>query len=176
MWTTSLCAISHVANHVCTKHQKIPEKSKLMIEFPISPHYKNLNQKIMLKVDMGSDINCISLGTFHKLFPHQQLTKSMLLLENYSNSSVSIIGKFKAFIWWKGNSIPPRISCYKCKFITQSSIQRCFYFEWKYYRLVSLLLEKRFHHEQNKVIAVLNQVWANHHIQCLPLFWRVWAS
>ena len=55
----------------------------------------------MLKVDMGSDINCISLGTFQRLFPHQPLTKSTLLLENYGNSPVSIIGKFKAFIHWK---------------------------------------------------------------------------
>ena len=93
---------SHMLQTMCTKHQKIPEKSKLMIEFLISLHYKNLNQKIMLKVDMGSDINCISLGTFHRLFPHQQLTKSILLLENYGNSPVSIIGKFKAFIQWKG--------------------------------------------------------------------------
>ena len=56
----------------------------------------------MLKVDTGSNINCNSLGTFHRLFPHQQFTKSMLLLENYGNSSVSIIGKFKAFIPWNG--------------------------------------------------------------------------
>ena len=55
----------------------------------------------MLKVDTGSDISCISLGTFHRLFPYQQLTKSTLL-ENYSNSPVSIIGKSKAFIQWKG--------------------------------------------------------------------------
>ena len=56
----------------------------------------------MLKVDMGSDINCICLGTFQRLFPHQPLTKSTLILENYGNSPVSIIGKFKAFICWKG--------------------------------------------------------------------------
>ena len=73
-----------------------------MKEFLIGLSYKNLNQKIMLKVDTGSNINCISLGTFHRLFPHQQLSKSMLLLENYGNSPVSIIGKFKAFIQWKG--------------------------------------------------------------------------
>ena len=62
----------------------------------------------MLKVDMGSVINCLSLGTFQRLFPHQQLTKSTLLLENYGNSPVSIIGKFKAFIWWKG-----KVFCHK---------------------------------------------------------------
>ena len=137
---------SHMLQTECTKHQKIPEKSKLMIEFPISLHYKNLNQKIMLKVDMGSNINCISLGTFHKLFPHQQLTKSTLLLQNYGNSPVSIIGKFKAFIQWKGK-------VFHKNFMLQMQIHHpIFYpemlhFEWKYYRLVSLLPEKRFYHK-----------------------------
>ena len=73
---------SHMLQTACTKHQKIPEKSKLMIEFLIGLHYKDLNQKIMLKVDTGSNINCISLGPFQRLLPHQQLTRSMLLLEN----------------------------------------------------------------------------------------------
>ena len=73
-----------------------------MIEFLIGLHYKDLNQKIMLIVDMGPDINCISLGIFQRLFPHQPLTKTTLLLKNYGNSPVSIIGKFKAFIHWKG--------------------------------------------------------------------------
>ena len=56
----------------------------------------------MPKVDMGSNISCISLGTFQRLFPHQPLTKSTLLLKNYGNSPVLIIRKFKAFIHWKG--------------------------------------------------------------------------
>ena len=72
---------SHMLQTACTKHQKSPEKSKLMIEFLIGLHYKNLTQKIMLKVDMGSDINCISLGTFHRLFPH--LIKNSLNLHYY---------------------------------------------------------------------------------------------
>ena len=73
-----------------------------MLEFPIGLHYKDLDQKILLKCDTGSNINCISLGTFQRLFPNQQLDRSMLILEKYSNSPVSIIGKFKAFIQWKG--------------------------------------------------------------------------
>ena len=77
---------SHMLQTACSKHEKIPEKSKLTIEFPIGLHYKNLNRKIMLKVDMGSNINCISLGTFQRLFPHQQLAKSMLLLEKHSSN------------------------------------------------------------------------------------------
>ena len=93
---------SHVLKTMSTKSQNIPQKSKLLLEFPIRLHYKDLNQKVLLKVDTGSDINCISLGTFHKLFPNKQLNRSMLLLENYGNSPVTIIDKFTAFIRWKG--------------------------------------------------------------------------
>ena len=158
----------------CIKHQKIPKKSKLIIEFLISLQYKNLNWKTMFKVDMSSNINCISLGTFQRLFPHQQLTKSTVLLENCS-SPVSIIDKFKAFIQWRG-----KVSAKN--FMLQMQIHHPFFYpemllsNWKYYRLFSLLPEKRFHHEQNKVTTVLNQVWASHHLQCLPLLHEVWAS
>ena len=93
---------SHMLKTAYSQHQKIPEKSTLKIEFLIGLHYKDLNRKTMLKVDTGSEINCISLGTFQRLFPHQSLTKSTLLLKNYGNSPVSIIGKFKAFVHWKG--------------------------------------------------------------------------
>ena len=55
----------------------------------------------MLKVDTGSDINCISIGAFQRLFPNKQLNRSTLLLENYGNSPVSIIDRFRAFIRWK---------------------------------------------------------------------------
>ena len=89
---------SYMLQTMSTKVQKISEKSKLVLEFPIRLHYKDLDQKIFLKVDTGSDINCISLGTFQRFFPNQQLDRSMLILENYCNSPVSIIGKFKAFI------------------------------------------------------------------------------
>ena len=81
-----------------TKSKKIPEKSKLLFEFPIGLHYKDLNQKVLLKVDTGLDMNCISLGTFQRLFANKQLNRSTLLLENYGNSPVSIIGSFTAFI------------------------------------------------------------------------------
>ena len=90
----------------------------------------------MLKVDRGSNINCISLRSFNRLFPHQQLTKSMSLLENYNNPPVSIIGKFKVFIWWKGkvfhqdfhvtnvNSSPNLLS--RDAFFQMEVLQTCF--------------------------------------------------
>ena len=101
MQRTGLHAISHVANCILTTSEnsrKIHTDDRISDQFTL----KDLNQKIMLKVDTGSNINCISLGTFQRLFPHQPLTKSTLLLKKYGNSPVSIIGKFKAFICWKG--------------------------------------------------------------------------
>ena len=74
-----------------------------MLEFLIGLHYKDLSHKVLLEVNTGSNINCINLGTFQRLFPNKQLNRSRLLLENYSNSPVSTIGKFIAFIRWKGN-------------------------------------------------------------------------
>ena len=65
---------SHMLQTMSTKVQKIPEKSKLMLGFPIRLHYKDLDQKILFKVDTGSDINCISLGTFHRLSLISNLT------------------------------------------------------------------------------------------------------
>ena len=85
-----------------TKSQKISEKSKLLLEFPIRLNYNDLNQKVLLKVDTGSNINCISHGTLQRLFPNRQLDRSALLPKNYENSPVSIIGRFTAFIRWKG--------------------------------------------------------------------------
>ena len=94
---------SHTLQTMSTKSQKIPEESKLMLEFPVGLHYKDLNQKVLLKVDTDSDINCISLGIFQRLFPNKQLKTQqiILLLENYGNSPVSIIGRFTVFIRWK---------------------------------------------------------------------------
>ena len=61
----------------------------------------------------------------------------MLLLENYSNSPVSIIGKFKAFIQWKG-----KVFHQECH-VKMQIHHPVFYPEmllskWKCYKLVSL--------------------------------------
>ena len=107
-----------------TKLQKIPEKSKLLLEFPIGLQYKDLNQRVLLKVDTGSDINCIN--------------RSTLLLENYKNSPVSIIGRFTAFIRWKGKVF------HQDFYVTNTNsspnlLSRDAFSGWKYYRLVSQL-------------------------------------
>ena len=49
---------SHMLQTMSTKSWKILEKSKLLLEFPIRLPFKDLNQKVLLKVDTGSD--CIN--------------------------------------------------------------------------------------------------------------------
>ena len=101
---------SHMLQTMSTKLQKIPEKSKLLLEFLIGLHYKNLNQKVLLKVDTGSDINRISLATFQRLFPQQVYITARKLWE------------FTSVYHWEVHSIhqmerkgvSSRISYHKC--------------------------------------------------------------
>ena len=143
---------SHMLQTVYSQQQKIPEKSTLMIEFLISLHYEDLNLKIMLKVDIGSDI---SLRTFQRLFPHQPLTKSTLLLENYANSPVSIIGKFKALILWKG-----KIFCQEFHVRNVNSspnlLSRDASFQMKVLQTCFAATRREIPPQTNKVIATLN--------------------
>ena len=130
MWTTHLCTISYVANHV----HKITENSgeiQTTVGIPISIrlHCKDLNQKVLLKVDTGLDINGISFGTFHKLFPNKQLKffRSMLLLENYGNPPVTIISKFMAFIRWKGKVFHQEFHVTNANSSPNLLLQRCLF-------------------------------------------------
>ena len=117
---------SHMLQTAYSQHQKIPEESTLMIEFPIGLHYKDLNRKIMLKVDMGSDINCISLGTFQRLSSsasHQNYTVTQELWQFTCVDN----RKIQSFHMLERKDILPRIPHHKSKFFTQSSIKRCFF-------------------------------------------------
>ena len=62
----SIYVQSHMLQTMSTKSQKIPEKSKLMLQFPIRLHCKDFNQKVLLKVDTDSDINCVESWNFSK--------------------------------------------------------------------------------------------------------------
>ena len=104
---------SHILQTMSAKSEKIPEKSQLLLKFPIGLHYKHLNQKVLLKVDTGLNINCISLGTFQKLFPNEQLNRSTLLLQNDETSPVSIIGSLHHSSDGKERCSIKK-SCHKC--------------------------------------------------------------
>ena len=54
------------------------------------------------EIDTGADMNAINKTTFKKLFPNTKLQSSTVILENFDSSYIQPMGKFKAFLCWKG--------------------------------------------------------------------------
>ena len=84
---------------------------------------------VLLKADMGADVNLMNLNTFDNLIKDRTvLEPTSLRMEAYgNNTAVTVLGKFHAFLRWKGhvysqlfyvtnaNTSPnllPRDSCY----------------------------------------------------------------
>ena len=77
-------------------------KNELIIEFGFGTDLDSMDQKIAMKIDMGADMNAINKTTFKKLFPNTKLQPSTVILENCDSSYIQPMGKFKAFLCWKG--------------------------------------------------------------------------
>ena len=77
-------------------------KNELIIEFGCGTDLDSMDQKIAMKIDMGADVNAINRTTFKKLFPNTELQPSTVILENFDSSYIQPMGKFKAFLHWKG--------------------------------------------------------------------------
>ena len=61
-----------------------------------------MDQKIAMKIDTGADMNAINRTTFKKLFHNTKLQPSTVILKNFDSSYIQPMGKFKAFLHWKG--------------------------------------------------------------------------
>ena len=59
---------------------------------------------VLLKADTGADVNLMNSRTFNSLFNGNRtiLQPSSLRMEAYGNSAVEVLGKFHAFLRWKG--------------------------------------------------------------------------
>ena len=77
-------------------------KNELIIEFGCGTDLDSMDQKITMKIDMGADVNTINRTTFKKLFPNIKLQPSTVILKNFDSSCIQPMGKFKAFLCWKG--------------------------------------------------------------------------
>ena len=77
-------------------------KNELIIEFGCGTDLDSVDQKIAMKIDTGADVNAINRTTFKKLFPNTKLQPSTVILENFDSSYIQPMGKFKAFLRWKG--------------------------------------------------------------------------
>ena len=58
---------------------------------------------VLLKADTGADVNLMNLNTFDTLIKDRTILQpSSLRMEAYGNSAVEVLGKFHAFLRWKG--------------------------------------------------------------------------
>ena len=58
---------------------------------------------ILLKVDTGADVNLLNSTTFDQLIGNRSILQpSTLEMENYDSSRIEVLGKFSAFLRWKG--------------------------------------------------------------------------
>ena len=76
-------------------------KKDLLIQFGISKNIHSIDQKVILKVDTGSDVNAINQRTFKQLFPDVELGPSKVILQNFDNTYIQPLGSFKCFLRWK---------------------------------------------------------------------------
>ena len=60
---------------------------------------------VLLKADMGADVNLMNLNTFDNLFHDRTVLElTSLRMEAYgNNTAVTVLGKFHAFLRWKGH-------------------------------------------------------------------------
>ena len=77
-------------------------KNELIIEFECGTDLDSMDQKIAMKIDTGGDVNAKNRTTFKKLFPNTKLQPPTIILENFDSSYIQPMGKFKAFLSWKG--------------------------------------------------------------------------
>ena len=77
-------------------------KNELIIEFGCGTDLDSMDQKITMKIDTGADVNAINRTTFKKLLCNTKLQPSTVILENFDSSYIQPMGKFKAFLHWKG--------------------------------------------------------------------------
>ena len=58
---------------------------------------------VLLKADTGADVNLLNSTTFNRIIGDRSILQpSTYKMEAYGNSTVDVLGKFFAFLRWKG--------------------------------------------------------------------------
>ena len=92
-----MLSIAKNANSKYTNPQK-----DLLIEFGIGKNVQSIDDKVVMKIDTGADVNALNRKTFQRIFPDVQLSPSTVILKNFDNTSIRPLGTFKCFLRWKG--------------------------------------------------------------------------
>ena len=75
------------------------------LQFPIDVNPRGLyKDHLVVKVDIGADVNCMSEKTFRRLFPKVKLSVCPHEIQNFGNSTadISILGQFCAYLQFRG--------------------------------------------------------------------------
>ena len=90
-------------------HAKEIPKKKHLIQFPLSVNLEKMRKPVegpcptvLLKADTGADVNLNSTKFNRIIGDRSILQPSTYKMEAYGNSAVDVLGKFFAFLRWKG--------------------------------------------------------------------------
>ena len=92
-----------VANHIEANRGKFNEGKHL--KFPIVSHSRGLyNHHIVVRVDTGTDVNCVNKKNFNELFPEVQLSVCPHEIQNFRKlvAVISILGQFCTHLEFRG--------------------------------------------------------------------------
>ena len=94
-------------------HAMETNERKHLIQFQISVNLEKVRNlveasktkcpTVLLKADTGADVNLMNPTTFDRIIGDRSILQpSTLKMEAYGNSTVAVLGKFHAFLRWKG--------------------------------------------------------------------------
>ena len=75
------------------------------LKFPIDVDTRGLyKHHLVVRVDMGADVNCMNEKTFKRLFPKVKLSICPHEIHNFGNSvaDISILGQFRTYLQFRG--------------------------------------------------------------------------
>ena len=90
-----------VTNHIGTTSGSQEKHLKFPIDVDPRGPYKN---HLIVRVDMGADVNCMNEKTFKKLFPKVELSVCPHEVQSFGNSTadISTLGQFRTYLQFRG--------------------------------------------------------------------------
>ena len=90
-----------VTNHIGTTSGLQEKHLKFPIDVDPRGPYKN---HLIVRVDMGADVNCMNEKTFRKLFPKVKLSVCPHEIQSFGNSTadISTLGQFRTYLQFRG--------------------------------------------------------------------------
>ena len=84
-------------------------RNQHLIQLPVSVNLEKMRKQtescptILLKIDTGADVNLLNSTTSDQVIGNRSILQpSTLEMENYGSSRIVVLGKFFAFVRWKG--------------------------------------------------------------------------